>query len=243
MADIENAYLTAPITKKVWTVFSPEFGDDSGKRALIVRALYDLKSASAVFRNHIAECMTHLGWTYCCADRDPLVKPETGPGDGVQYWAYNMIYVDDILCVHHENGVPITKMDQYFKMKNGSIKEPDFYLGARLKIITLPNGVIVWGMSSRKCAQSAVQNMKDLFDGECRRSDIEEEGICALPLGLPPRVGYEPVSDPCHDQLLSDAEWGTAMVCGTLSHQHCDRSFPVVLTLVSSEGTLSVLKK
>jgi hypothetical protein len=39
MADIENAYLTAPITEKIWTVLGPEFGDDAGKRALIVRAL------------------------------------------------------------------------------------------------------------------------------------------------------------------------------------------------------------
>jgi hypothetical protein len=49
MADIENAYLTAPITDKVWTVFGPEFGDDAGKRALIVMALYGLKSAGASF--------------------------------------------------------------------------------------------------------------------------------------------------------------------------------------------------
>jgi hypothetical protein len=50
MADIENAYLTAPITEKVWTVIGPEFGDDAGKRALIVRALYGLKSAGTAFR-------------------------------------------------------------------------------------------------------------------------------------------------------------------------------------------------
>jgi hypothetical protein len=31
MGDIENAYLTAPITEKVWTVFGPEFGDGDGK--------------------------------------------------------------------------------------------------------------------------------------------------------------------------------------------------------------------
>jgi hypothetical protein len=36
MADIDNAYLTDPITEKVWTVLGPEFGDDAGKRALIV---------------------------------------------------------------------------------------------------------------------------------------------------------------------------------------------------------------
>jgi hypothetical protein len=55
MADIENAYLMAPITEKVWTVLVPEFGDDAGERALIARALYGLKSAGAAFRNHLAE--------------------------------------------------------------------------------------------------------------------------------------------------------------------------------------------
>jgi hypothetical protein len=54
MADIENEYLTAPITEKVWTVLGPEFGDDTRKCALIVRALYGLKSAGAAFRNHLA---------------------------------------------------------------------------------------------------------------------------------------------------------------------------------------------
>jgi hypothetical protein len=54
MADIENAYLTAPITEKNWTMLGTEFGDDAGKRALIVRALYRLKSAGAAFRNHLA---------------------------------------------------------------------------------------------------------------------------------------------------------------------------------------------
>jgi hypothetical protein len=31
MGNIENAYLTAPITEKVWTVLGPEFGEDAGK--------------------------------------------------------------------------------------------------------------------------------------------------------------------------------------------------------------------
>jgi hypothetical protein len=30
MGDIENAYLTAPLTEKVWTVLGPEFGDEAG---------------------------------------------------------------------------------------------------------------------------------------------------------------------------------------------------------------------
>jgi hypothetical protein len=65
MADIENAYLMAPITQKVWTLLGPELGDDAGKSALIVRALYGMKSAGEAFRNHLAECMNHLGWYPC----------------------------------------------------------------------------------------------------------------------------------------------------------------------------------
>ena len=51
-ADIENAYLTAPVGEKIWCRLGPEFGQDAGKRAIIVRALYGLKSAGASFRNH-----------------------------------------------------------------------------------------------------------------------------------------------------------------------------------------------
>jgi hypothetical protein len=35
-------------------------------------------------------------------------------------------------------------------MKEGSIRIPTFYLGAKLKKTVLPNGVVAWGMSSRK---------------------------------------------------------------------------------------------
>jgi hypothetical protein len=85
MADIENAYLTAPITEKIWTVLGPDVGYDTGKRALIARALYGLKSAGAAFGNHFAECMKYLGWEPCRADRDLWMKAETHPNDGVRY--------------------------------------------------------------------------------------------------------------------------------------------------------------
>jgi hypothetical protein len=161
MDDIENAHLTAPITEKVWTVLGPEFGDDAGKRALNVRALYGLKSAGADFRNHLAECMKHLGWNPCRADRDPWMKAETRPDDGVLYWAYILIFVDDILCVHRDPGIPLAKLDYNLKMKEGSIQAPTFYLGAKLKKSVLPNGVVAWGTISSKYVHSAVQNVQD----------------------------------------------------------------------------------
>jgi hypothetical protein len=114
--DIENAYLTAPITEKVWTVLGPEFGEDAGKRALIVRAMYGLTYTGAAFRNHMASCMDHLGWKPCLADRDLWMKEDNRPGDGVKYWAYILIYVVDILCVHHCPGTSLDHIYKYFKI-------------------------------------------------------------------------------------------------------------------------------
>jgi hypothetical protein len=64
-------------------VLGPEFGDDAGKRVIIVRALYGMKSASAAFMNHLAGCMKHLGWSPCRADRDLWMNVETRLDDGV----------------------------------------------------------------------------------------------------------------------------------------------------------------
>jgi hypothetical protein len=86
-----------------------------------VQAFYGLKSAGAAFRNHLAECMKHLGWKSCCAEHDLLMKAETCHEDGMMYWAYILIYVDDILCAHHDPGTPLTKFDDYFMMKEGSV--------------------------------------------------------------------------------------------------------------------------
>jgi hypothetical protein len=88
--------------------------------------------------------MKNLGWKPCRADRDLWMKAETHPDDGVLYWAYIMIYVDDILYVHYEPVAPLAKLDEYFKMKEGSIQVPSLYLGVKLMNTVLPNSVFAW---------------------------------------------------------------------------------------------------
>jgi hypothetical protein len=56
--------------------------------------------------------------------------------------------------VHHDPGTPLAQIDLNFKMKPGSIMEPTFYLGAKLKKTVMPNGVVAWGMSSSKYVQA-----------------------------------------------------------------------------------------
>jgi hypothetical protein len=98
MAEIENANLTSPTTEKFWTVLGPEFGDDAGKRAPIVKSLYGLKPAGAAFRNHLTECMTHLGWNPCNAYRDLWIWAKKRPDDSVLYWAYILMCGWHLMC-------------------------------------------------------------------------------------------------------------------------------------------------
>jgi hypothetical protein len=49
VGNVLNAYITTPVKEKVWTIIGLEFGHDSGKSAIIVHALYGLKSAGAAF--------------------------------------------------------------------------------------------------------------------------------------------------------------------------------------------------
>ena len=68
-ADIHNAYLTAPTTESFYIVCGPEFRSENiGKKAIVERALYGMKSAGRDFRSHLCDCMSHLGYTLCKAD-------------------------------------------------------------------------------------------------------------------------------------------------------------------------------
>ena len=76
---ILNACVQAPVTEKVWTTLGPEFGKDAGKTAMVIRALYDLKSAGAAFKSHLAKCMESLGCQSCKADPNLWINPKIRP--------------------------------------------------------------------------------------------------------------------------------------------------------------------
>ena len=189
-ADILNAYIQAPASEKIWTILGPEFGADAGKKAIIVRACYGLKSSGAAFRNHLADCMRHLGYTSCPADPDLWMKAETRPDDGFEYYSYILCYVDDVLVIHHDSMSVLNRLDKYFPLKEGSAGDPDIYLGAKLREVRLPNGVLAWSMSPSKYVKEAVQNCK-------KHLDENFDGKYKLPKRAdnPFVIGYEPSLD------------------------------------------------
>ena len=101
-SDVQNAYLTAPCAEKIYTRLGPEFGPDKDKLAVIVRALYGLKSAGASFGKHISDCMRTMGFEPCKADPDLWFRPATRPDDGFKYYEYVLLYADDCLAISHD---------------------------------------------------------------------------------------------------------------------------------------------
>jgi hypothetical protein len=166
-----------------------------------MRALYGLKYAGAAFRNHLAECMNHLGCNPFRTDRDLWTKAETRPYDSVLYWAYILICVDEILCVHHDPGAPLAKLDKYFKMKEGSIQVPTFYLGAKLKKTVLPNGLVAWGMISSNYVQSTVQTVQDYLAVLPGNQKLLKKASGPFAGGYKPELDESPELDPTRANL------------------------------------------
>jgi hypothetical protein len=208
-SDIQNAYLTAPLlNEKIWTVCGAEFGEDQGKNAVVVRALYGLKSAGHDYGVHIANCMVHLGYTPCEADRDVWMKPMVRPDDGLKYFAYALLYVDDILMIHHDGVAAIEQIDKYFKMKpdpNPNNKyEPDVYLGAKFRKVQLEkNGVWAYSLSPSKYVKENIRLVEDYLGEhyDQKLNNSKRQGSAPFP------NGYRPETDLSEELGVEEASY------------------------------------
>ena len=71
-------------------------------------------------------------------------ETEVRKEDNYRYYAYCLLYVDDVLIVHHDGLKALREIDYFFKTKAGSMRDPEYYLGAKLRPVTLQNGVVAW---------------------------------------------------------------------------------------------------
>jgi hypothetical protein len=197
VGDVLNAYITAPVMEKVWTILGPEFGHDSGKSAVIVHALYGLKSAGAVVQAHLASFMCQMGYTSCKADPDLWLKAVTRPEDNVRYYAFILCYVDDILCIHHDPMSVMKKIKGNPPLKSSSVGNPDIYLGAKLKETRLHNGVMAWGLSPSKYIVQAVKNCQlHLTEKLAGRYSIPARADNPFPVDCDPSTDLSDLLDP-----------------------------------------------
>ena len=113
--DVLNAYINAPVKEKIWTYLRPEHSHNEGKKAIIVRALYGLKSSGTASRAHLCEYMAALGYKPCLADPDLWLKSQNQYG--IDYYSYIFCYVDDVMVIYHDARPIVDRIEKFMKLK------------------------------------------------------------------------------------------------------------------------------
>jgi hypothetical protein len=200
--DIQNAFLSAPTKEKIFFYAGDEWKSDQGKVVVVVRALYGLKSSALQFRNHLAETLDNrLGYKSSLADPDLWYKPMTD-STGFKYYAYILVYVDDILIINKDPQKDMAMIQSDFTVKKSSIEEPKSYLGADINKVYYPDGSMAWTLGSETYVKRAVKNLKermkkDGFEFNKKLSDVTHSA--PQPFSS---VNYRPeldTSDECND--------------------------------------------
>ena len=190
-ADIQNAYIQAPSSRKDYIIYGPEFGlENVGKVALIHRAVYGGKTAGRDFRNHLRSCMRHLNFISCPADPDVWMRPAK-KADGTEYYEYVLLYTDDALVIAEDpERILRDQIGKYFKLKENSIGPPQLYLGGNVRKVVLDNGVEAWAFGSSQYVKSAVKSVQAwLSKGENQRWKLPKHA------NTPMRTIYRPELD------------------------------------------------
>jgi hypothetical protein len=157
-ADIGNAYLNAYTKEKVHTECGLEFGHEFvGRIAIIVHALYGLKSSGAAWRSL---CLSDLEFKSCLADRDVWLREAVKP-TGEKYYKYIFAYVDDLLVLSHKPELIMNTISDSYRLKNDSIQKPTTYLGAQVKEFRHPEDptISMWSLSADHYIKNALANL------------------------------------------------------------------------------------
>jgi hypothetical protein len=189
--DIQNAYLAAPNKEKVWTKFTDQLGPEyNGRRAIIAKALYGLRSSGRSFRDYLAKNLRELGFVSSKADPDLWMKAAVKP-NGDKIYEYVISYVDDLIFQGLDPKGFMDALGQRFTLKPGSIKEPDTYLGVDIKKFRIPNSddpdKVRWAFESTSYVKKAIADLE---------KELEDADLRLLPSAKTPLAsGYRPELD------------------------------------------------
>jgi Reverse transcriptase (RNA-dependent DNA polymerase) len=190
-ADIGNAYLNARTKEKIYIICGPEFGDPYvGRIAVIVRALYGLKSSGAAWRSCLANTLRDkFGFTACRADNDVWYRAAVKK-NGERYYEYVLVYTDDMLAASENPRDILEKMDQHFLLKDGTIGPPKVYLGSQVTKHKFENGDECWAMGSEQYVADAIRNVQTWLGA--RNLMLKTKVSSTLPSNYSPELDTTP---------------------------------------------------
>ena len=144
--------------------------------------------------------MRDVGFTSCKADPDVWMRPAVKP-DGTKIYEYVLCYVDDLITQGLDPKGFMDWLETIYKLKEGSIKSLEAYLGADISAMELSNGKKAWAMSSDTFVKRAVAEVEREFaqGGKQLKKSIKS----------PLTSGYRPEFDatPELDEVRSSYYW------------------------------------
>jgi len=132
------------------TICGLEFGQQyQGRIAVIVKALYGLKSSGAAWHNMLSSTLHDLGFKSSLADADVWMRPNV-KSNGEHYYDYIFVYVDDLLVLSAYARDIMETIGKTYHFKDGSVGPPKTYLGAEVKEFQQPHNPTehMWSLSA-----------------------------------------------------------------------------------------------
>jgi hypothetical protein len=202
--DIGNAFITADCLEKVYAVASPEFGDREDSIAILIKALYGLRSSSRAFRAHFADFLRQLGFFLTKYDQDiwmHLHEKKNG-------YNYICTHVDDFKVVAKKPERWVNEISAVFLLK--SVGPPSYYLG---NDYTWSVDNHAWELGRHTYIKECVRKLEadPSIDGELHPHKVP------LPAGCHPELDESPLLDADgvskYQMLIGMAQWACTIGC------------------------------
>ena len=205
--DIGNAYLNAPCREKVGKEFQ-------GRICLMVRALYGLKSSGASWRATMMALLYKMGFKDTLAD-PCVLRRKSKRKNGEEYYELILVYVDDLLLVSDDPEPVLNEIDKKYKIKAGSLGEPDIYLGAQIYRHNLPDGSWAWGMNSEKYVGNAIKIVEGMLKDDASGKHLKTTAKVPVPTTYKPELHVSQELDKeltaRYQQLIGILRWAVEL--------------------------------
>jgi hypothetical protein len=104
-----------------------------------------------------------MGYVSLRTDPDLWMSPDTKT-DGTEYYRYVICYVDDVAAMMEDPKEFLDALSRCFTLKEGSVQEPELYLGANVKKWYIADsddpGKVRWALASTKYTKRAIADLE-----------------------------------------------------------------------------------
>lgn len=198
-ADVGNAFLYGKTRETVFIIAGPEFGEHAGKRLVIDKGLYGLKSSSARFHEHLSSKLRSLGFRPSAPDSDFWMK------DMGDHYEYIATYVDDLLVMSRDPMKIIAEIQKDYILKG--VGQPEYYLGGNVE--QLDDQWVKEGLHTALGSRTYIRNVVEKLEAMIGKKFAKQK--VPIPETVHPELDESPLLDPTragwYRAFIGSANW------------------------------------